>query len=393
MRILSFGHLPSWAGGRQESGLANVIYQLAKHMSDCDGAEVSLAATDVFVPSIKHDGLTIYGWTKGMLLKYAIYHPIISLGWLCAVINAKRKFGPTVSIMGYFFKGLHLSRCINTYKPDVVHLHGMTACVYDKVVPSNTKIIVTMHGIIGRDTTIPYQEWRSKMEREVCLSHRYSLIGFIAEKLIGQFRDLYGTINSPTRAILNAYDGKAFNYIESKQHDGLVLATVASFSENKGQKRVIEAISRAGINAKYICIGGATDAEAGEYSQLAKSLNVDFDYVGKKNPTEIREILSGADFMILPSSTEGFGLVYLEAIACGVPVILPKHLPIVQEKSIIQPGVNAILLKDSSAEAIAEVLPKLKDYHFDHRKVADSIIGYSWEGIAKQYVDSIKEII
>ena len=50
MRIMSFGHIPSWAGGKQESGLANVIYQLAKHGSEIPEAEVTLAATDCFVP-------------------------------------------------------------------------------------------------------------------------------------------------------------------------------------------------------------------------------------------------------------------------------------------------------------------------------------------------------
>ena len=97
--------------------------------------------------------------------------------------------------------------------------------------------------------------------------------------------------------------------------------------------------------------------------------------------------------MILPSSSEGFGLVYLESIACGVPVILPKNLPIVQEKGIIQPGVNAVLLESSSADSIAEILPKLKDLKFDHRKVAESIVDYSWDNIAKRYVESIKEIL
>ena len=33
MNILSFGHIPSSVGGRQSSGLANVIYQLAYHVA------------------------------------------------------------------------------------------------------------------------------------------------------------------------------------------------------------------------------------------------------------------------------------------------------------------------------------------------------------------------
>lgn len=65
MKILSFGYIPSNFGGRQSSGLANVIYQLAYHVAKLNGVEMILAATDVFVPELHKDGLTILGWTKG----------------------------------------------------------------------------------------------------------------------------------------------------------------------------------------------------------------------------------------------------------------------------------------------------------------------------------------
>ena len=49
MKILSFGHIPTWAGGRQSSGLANVIFQLSYHLAKDDDVEMYLAATDVYV--------------------------------------------------------------------------------------------------------------------------------------------------------------------------------------------------------------------------------------------------------------------------------------------------------------------------------------------------------
>ena len=77
MKILSFGYIPSNFGGRQSSGLANVIYQLAYHVAKLNGVEMILAATDVFVPELHKDGLTILGWTKGMLIKHALMHPVV----------------------------------------------------------------------------------------------------------------------------------------------------------------------------------------------------------------------------------------------------------------------------------------------------------------------------
>ena len=59
MKILSFGHIPSSVGGRQSSGLANVIYQLAYHVAKQDGVEMTKAATDVFVPELHKGALPI----------------------------------------------------------------------------------------------------------------------------------------------------------------------------------------------------------------------------------------------------------------------------------------------------------------------------------------------
>lgn len=392
MRLLSFGHIPSWAGGCQESGLANVIYQLAKYMSQCDNTVVTLAATDVFVPSIMHDKLHVVGWNKGSLIAYALKHFLFSIKWMIQVLYYKIKFGPVVSVLGFFFKGLHLYKSIRLCNPDVVHLHGPNACVYDKIIPKNINVVVTMHGLIGVDKTIKNQSILYRMEKEICKSNRYGMIGFIADKLIFDFSSLYGNIVSPAKVILNAYDAQSFYYIEPQTHEGLVIATVASLSENKGQERVVEAIHKSGINCRYICIGADSTNYENIINDKAFALNIDWEYLGKKSPFEIRELLSSVDYMILPSSTEGFGLVFLEAMACGVPVILPEHLPIVKEKGIIQPGINALLIEDSSVESIAKLLPDLFDYKFDHKKVSESIVGYSWENIAREYVKCFKKL-
>ncbi len=391
MKILSFGHLPQWAGGRQNSGLANVIYQLARNMAECENFEEAICATDVFVPLRRDGKLSIFGWSKSNILLYAILHPFISIKWLSVLKAARKRYGSTVSIPGFFFKGLHLSSCIRKFRPEVVHLHGMNACIYEHIVPQKIRIIVTMHGLIGNDSTIQNQPQCKLKEADTCHSTRFSAMFFIASQLINDFEPLYGKIACPTYAIPNAYDSSAFHYIEHVKQSKLTLLTVASISENKGQKRVLEALAQTKLDAKYICIGAGDDKQVAELNKFAEDNGVDFEYVGKKTPSEIREYYAVADFMILPSSTEGFGLVYLEALACGVPVVLPKHLPIVKEKGIIQQEINAVLIDNSSVTAITNMLPTLEGQRFDRTEVSKSVIGYSWDGIAAQYVKCINK--
>lgn len=369
------------------------MYQLARNMADFPDVALTFAATDIKELAIKRDTLTILGWNPKTLLRFSLSHPCLSMRSLWVAVSSRVKYGKIISVPGYFFKGVHLSRCIRMISPDVVHLHGIDACVYERLVSSGVKAIATMHGLIGEDETIPNHKCCMKMERAVCQSPRFSFIAFIAKQLISDFSSLYGGIKPRAVYISNAYDNHAFHYEEPLLHSKLTLVTVASLSNNKGQHRVIEAIAKSEIECRYICIGSGTEEWIHKNQALAGRLGVDYEYVGRKSPDEIRECLRSADYMILPSSTEGFGLVFLESIVCGVPVVLPKHLPIVNEIDLIKPGTNAVLIGSSETDAIVETLKSLGQYSFDHKVVSESISGYTWEDIAGKYVKLIREIL
>jgi N-acetyl-alpha-D-glucosaminyl L-malate synthase BshA len=73
------------------------------------------------------------------------------------------------------------------------------------------------------------------------------------------------------------------------------------------------------IPAKLMMVGDGPEKEMAE--QMCKNLEIDNKVVffGKSN--EIDKILCFSDLFLLPSETESFGLVALEAMACGVPII------------------------------------------------------------------------
>ena len=106
-------------------------------------------------------------------------------------------------------------------------------------------------------------------------------------------------------------------------------------------------------------------------------------FLGKQE--DVAEIVSAADLMLLPSEKESFGLVALEAMACGVPTVgsLTGGLP-----ELVQHGVTGFLAPVGDTEAMAEyALRLLTDdamraefgracvrrarEHFDSRRIAD----------------------
>lgn len=390
MRVLSFGHIPSFAGGCQSSGLANVIFQLSYHLAKHDDVEMYLAATDVYVQELHKDNLTIFGWTKSCLLKYAMKHPFVAVRLLVNALSCKIKYSPIVSVPGLFFKSLLLDYAIRKVKPQIVHLHGVVAMYYLPIISSKMRVVVTLHGNVGTDNNLPNHTIYAKLENALCISNKIDKLCTISTTIPNILKETYGTIIPPVNVILNAYDNKAFNYIEPQKHAKLTLCTIASFSKLKGQERVIQALKNSGCDYRYLCIGQISEENKKKLEKSSEGL--DFHWLGVKSSDEIRSILADCDYMILPSSSEGFGLVYLEAIACGVPVIIPQHLPLAMEGDILNNS-NSIRIADCSSTSIESVLPSLKSKNWNRKKVSESIVSYTWDNIAHKYYELYSSII
>ncbi|MFI5162337.1 MAG: glycosyltransferase family 4 protein [Sphingobacteriales bacterium] len=104
------------------------------------------------------------------------------------------------------------------------------------------------------------------------------------------------------------------------------LTRLASSEQYKGYEQVIKAIGRLkehfpGI--KYILSGQCDSTEETRIKELIKTCLVEDNVIltGFLNETELADYFLLADLFVLPSKKEGFGIVFIEALACGLPVI------------------------------------------------------------------------
>lgn len=97
--------------------------------------------------------------------------------------------------------------------------------------------------------------------------------------------------------------------------------------------------------SKYV-VGDGPDLERFR----ARYSNVRF--VGQKSGEELTSYLAAADVFVFPSLTDTFGLVLLEAMACGVPV---AAFPVTGPLDVVQQGKTGILHQDLR-HAVVEAL-------------------------------------
>lgn len=109
--------------------------------------------------------------------------------------------------------------------------------------------------------------------------------------------------------------------------DERAILTVARLDDRDGYKghdriiRLLPEIRRRGIDVTYLIAGLGPDLD--RLRRLAADLEVEAQvrFLGMVSLEDLPDLYQAADLFALPSTGEGFGIVFLEAMACGTPAI------------------------------------------------------------------------
>ncbi len=134
------------------------------------------------------------------------------------------------------------------------------------------------------------------------------------------------SVKMPNRhVILNCIDNEAFTFIpQNKDKKTLQLTTASRLIPGKNTISVVRLFAklRNDFPNLYLNIAGA-GCELDSLKEEAKNLQIVpfVNFTGQLNTKELCKLYQQSDVFILLSFYESFGLVYLEANSCGVPVI------------------------------------------------------------------------
>ncbi len=147
-----------------------------------------------------------------------------------------------------------------------------------------------------------------------------------------------------------------------------------------------------------VIVGGENIARRDKWSKelkrlfgIAKLLKIApfVRFVGKKKQQDLPSYYNASEVVVMPSQYESFGIVALEAMACGVPVITTdvsgiSHLfdDSRSSHSLITSAGNPILL----SRKIKNLLINKKEYEKLSAEVLNKAKALSWDGVADRFV-------
>jgi 1,2-diacylglycerol 3-alpha-glucosyltransferase/glucuronosyltransferase len=102
-------------------------------------------------------------------------------------------------------------------------------------------------------------------------------------------------------------------------------------------------------------------------------------FFGMKHGTELAHYYQQADVFVFPSRTDTFGLVMVEAMACGTPV---AALPVTGPIDVMRDAAAGVLSHDLRAAAMAAL-------DLDRAAVRRYAMRYSWAGATREFIANL----
>lgn len=282
-------------------------------------------------------------------------------------------------------------RMLGGGQPDVIHAHTLGldselgAWLKEKL---HCPLVVTTH---GSDTFVPYTKGEyEKLKRYADRADMLICVSTLLKK-----RLLECHVTAPMKIILNGFHMRGSHADTAKEEYSIVQA--GYLVERKKADITIRAYAE--LKQKYpaakLTIVGSGD-QLSRYQALCGELGVtdSVHFRGFLPNNETLAEMSKAQFFCMPSVREGFGIVYLEAMASGCITIGTQGEGIAD---LIETGKNGFLVPPENPRAIEDVI----DWCLSHPAEADAIaqrgradaLALTWERNAMQYTQLFQRLI
>lgn len=329
-------------------GIERFSYSLANELAD-QGHEV-----------------LIYTWGTASIIDWGKWHEKITL---CQVPRFKyyiRVFAP------FYYRNW-----LKKDAPDVVLLnflyHG------EQKLPPAYKYLYVLNSPVSQ---VPHRYQFIKEHLR-----RFPDMNFVAvSKMVAEEAKSY--INERKIEIIpNGVDTNKFFPTQVHNNDkSIKLVSASAFEERKGIQYIIKAVAQyPSLDIIYDIYG------AGSYEQQLRKLIKEqgLEQKVKINApiNNIEAILPQYDVFCLPSKGEAFALAPLEALSCGIPILVSKHPPYNE----LVKGDYGICVDEHSPCDIIEAIHKLiKVKRTSPEVIRSAAIPYDWKNIAQKYLEAIK---
>lgn len=289
---------------------------------------------------------------------------------------------------------------VKRFRPHIIHGQHLWITPY-AALKTGIPYIITAHG-----TDL-------KGFREDPRYHPYVLAGALgAERIIAISRqvynetlDLYGVDQERMELVMNGFDQRIFYPQEGARErvckemglreDSIIISFVGKLAHFKGVDTLLKAAAiyeRELEHVETLIIGEGEKRE--DLIELAEELQLKgVHFLGHRPQKSLATYYSGAHLSVVPSRVEPFGLVAIEALACGTPVLASNKggLP-----DFIHDGVGALFPVEDHQSLAEKIITEVRSPNLlekGREAAAYAREGFSWERVVKEVQEIYEKVL
>lgn len=261
---------------------------------------------------------------------------------------------------------------LSTWRPDVVHGHdwvvaeAATRLAERAACPLVMTVHATESGLYHGNVHSPFSRWRHGVEREMVRRAAASIVcsGAMRDEVVDRLGADPGSVVVVPNGVHPAqWDAGRADQRAVRNRLGIgeepLLVLVGRLEHEKGAQDAIAALAaltERHPDAHLALVGDGARADDLTEQAARAGLADRVHLLGRLDDSSVAAVLSAADVALVPSRYEPFGLVALEAMAAGTPLVAADvgGLP-----DIVEDGVSGVLVPPAEPDALADAVAAL----------------------------------
>ncbi|WP_339352576.1 glycosyltransferase family 4 protein [Acinetobacter beijerinckii] len=243
--------------------------------------------------------------------------------------------------------------------PEWANIVHINTWLHPRFIPENLSVIATLHHSIHDSALKPYKGLARSLYHDIWIKYieRHTMQRANTVVAVSQFTAKIAqqyVLNRPMEVIYNGVDTEKFKPAQGKQkpHTPFKLLYIGSWMKRKGVD-LLEPIMK-DLGENYVLY--FTGKQSAELEQ--KNMPDNMVDIGHLSQDEVMNAMQQADALLFPTRNEGFGLVAIEAQACGLPVVTTNSSALPE---VVQHGKTGFLCDKNDVQSFVEAIRTLKE--------------------------------
>jgi glycosyltransferase involved in cell wall biosynthesis len=292
----------------------------------------------------------------------------------------------------------NFDKAVRDFDPDVIHSHLIESEFISRHRPYKKAVYIShWHGcpeMLRKPPLLDYLKkdtwWNWNSKRNLILGYKQSNNHFLC---ISEFMESFvvehlDANRADCTIISNAVDTELFSPKEETTNDKVThLIAVGKLNFNKNQQflvRVVAKLKQLGIETDLTLLGSG--AEEPRLKDLAESLGVGEQILYPGTVDNPETYLNKANVLVHASHYEAFGLVLLEAMACGKPVVCFNDGG---PAEVVVDGLNGFVVERDNLESFSNASKKLSTDKELYSELSKNALEFSKKYGLVQYADKV----